>query len=114
MKLWSKGLGTKSVTMSLKDALVENAGSELLVKGKMGAPVFWDYTITMTEQDLVDILHIASRTDTVSYMLGCKSRRRVYSSAVKHASKVALKTVGGLFKGSGKRSTGPDVPSEAG
>ncbi len=113
MKLWSKGLGTKTVTMSLKEARVENTGTEMLVKGKMGAPVYWDYTITMSEQDLIDILDIAARKDTVGFMLDCKSRRKVYSSAVTKATRIAFGTVTGFFARMGRRRKAPVVAPKA-
>jgi hypothetical protein len=109
MELRSKGLGKKSVTMCLGEARVEDTGSTMVVAGKMGAPVYWEYTITMTEQDLIDILGIASKRGTVSFLLGCENKGRLFKSAIVEGSKLIFGFVTGLFKRSDRPATTPDV-----
>lgn len=98
--------------MGLGEAVVHDKGSEMVIAGKMGAPVYWDYTITMTEQDLIDILGIASRKGTVSFLLGCENKGRLFKSAVGDGSKLIFGFVTGLFRRTDRRSTAPDLTAE--
>lgn len=68
MKLWSKGLGTKTLALNLAEGKPTVTPDGLLIKGTIKEPVWWDYTITMTEQDLIDILKIAVNQETVDYL----------------------------------------------
>ena len=77
MKLWSKGLGTKTLVLNLGEGKPTVATEGLLIKGTIKEPVWWDYTITMTEQDLVDILKIAVNIETVDYLQTVKNPWKV-------------------------------------
>lgn len=68
MKLWSKGLGTKTLVLNLREGVPNVASDGLMIKGTIKEPVWWDYTITMTDQDLIDILEVAVNEETVAYL----------------------------------------------
>jgi hypothetical protein len=112
MELRSKGLGKKSVTMCLGEARVEDTGTTMVVAGKMGAPVYWEYTITMTEQDLIDILGIVSQKGTVSFLVGCKNKGKLIRSAMVEGSKLVIGFVTGLVKRSERRPISPDATGD--
>jgi hypothetical protein len=112
MELRSKGLGKKSVTMCLGEARVEDTGTTMVVAGKMGAPVYWEYTITMTEQDLIDILGIVSKKGTVSFLLGCKSKGKLIKAAMADGSKLVFGFATGLVKRPERRPISPDATGE--
>ncbi|MCL5734349.1 MAG: hypothetical protein M1274_01970 [Actinobacteria bacterium] len=112
MELRSKGLGKKSVTMCLGEAEVTDTGKAMVVSGKMGAPVYWEYTITMTEQDLVDILGIVSKKGTASFFLGCENKGRVVKAAIGDGSKLVFGVATGIFRKSDRRSAASDVTGD--
>lgn len=40
----------------------------LVIKGTIKEPVWWDYSITMTDTDLIDILKVAVSRETIDYL----------------------------------------------
>lgn len=91
MEVWSKGLGTRKLNLRLGEANVEDCGDQMVIKGKMGPPVWWDFSITMTEEDVIDILHVAAQGGTISFLLGAQKRRSLYFTAVKQVVKIVLR-----------------------
>jgi len=97
MEVWSKGLGERKLNLRLGEANVENCGDTMVIRGKMGPPVWWDYSITMTEEDLDDLLHVAAQRGTVSFLLDAKNRWRFYFTAVKQVVKIVTRLVAGIL-----------------
>ena len=93
MEVWSKGLGTSKLNLRLEKATVENHGDSVVFRGKMGPPVFWDFSITMTKQDLDDVLHVAAKDDTISFLLDTPGRWDLYGIAVVQVLKVIGKFI---------------------
>lgn len=60
MEAWSKGLRLRRLNLRFVEREVENLGETMVIKGLMGAPVWWEYTITMKVEDLLDVFIIAS------------------------------------------------------
>jgi hypothetical protein len=103
MEVWSKGLGTRKLNLRLGQANVEDCGDSMVIRGKMGPPVYWDFSITMTEEDLDDILHVATQRGTISFLLSTKKRWSLYFTAVKQVVKLVLKFVVGFVRRLGRR-----------
>lgn len=80
MKLWSKGLGTKTLVLNLQEGVPSVVPDGLLIKGTIKEPVWWDYTITMTDKDLIDILKVAVNQETVTYLQTVDRPWKVLSS----------------------------------
>jgi len=97
MEVWSKGLGTKHLNLRLGEANVEDCGDTMVIRGKMGPPVWWNYSITMTEEDVVDLLHVAAQRGTISFLLVAKNRWRLYFTAVKQVVKLVTRLVAGIL-----------------
>ena len=104
MEIWSRGLGTRKLNLRLGEAKVEDCGDTMVIRGKMGPPVWWDFSITMTEEDVDDILHVAAQQGTISFVLGAKNRRHLYFTVVKQAVQIVLKFVAGFVMRLGRRS----------
>lgn len=68
MKLWSKGLGSKTLVLRLDEGTPKRSPDGLLIKGTIKDPVWWDYVITMTEKDLIDLFSVAVNKETVMYL----------------------------------------------
>ena len=103
MEVWSRGLGTRKLNLRLGQANVEDCGDTMVIRGKMGPPVYWDFSITMTEEDLDDILHVAAQRGTISFLLGARNRWSLYFTAVKQVIKIVLKFVVGFGRRLGRR-----------
>ena len=43
---------------------MEDCGDQMVIRGKMGLSVWWDYSITMAEEGVIDILHVAAQAGT--------------------------------------------------
>jgi len=112
MELWSKGLGTKTVNLSFKEAEMKDCGDRVVINGKMGPPVYWDYTVTMTEEDLSGVLYLAAQKGTISFLLGVKRRRSLYFIMVKQVMKIALGIGVGFVKRFGRRRKFSQVTEE--
>lgn len=52
MKIWSKGLGTMVLNLDFRNCYVELEDSNLLIKGQITDPVFWNYVITIQADDI--------------------------------------------------------------
>ena len=112
MELWSKGLGTKTVNLSFGEAEMKDCGDRVVISGKMGPPVYWDYTVTMTEKDLSDVLYLAAQKGTISFLLGAKRRRSLYFIMVKQVMRIALGVGAGFVKRLGRRRKFSQVAEE--
>ena len=67
MNLWSKGLGR----MVLDIRLSERSGMQAepdraVIRGAMGAPVFWDYAVRLSGEDVLDFLDLLRQPPVVS------------------------------------------------
>jgi hypothetical protein len=56
------------LVLKLGEGVPHNSPDGLLIKGTIKEPVWWDYTITMTEQDLIDLFRVAVNKETVVYL----------------------------------------------
>lgn len=82
MLLWSKGLGTKTLTLNLGEGVPKASSDGLLIKGTIKEPVWWDYLITMTEQDVIDVLQVAVTKETVAYLQSVEHPWAVFGKLV--------------------------------
>jgi hypothetical protein len=82
MDLWSKGLGKRVLNLRLREreALVERDG-KLEIDGVMGAPVFWDYRVSLGERDVLDFLDFLKGPVPVQYLVGAERRWTILATA---------------------------------
>lgn len=69
MWLWSKGLGRLVLPMDLGKAEIHVDGGSLIVKGWVIAPkVYWDYSLSLDEKDLLDVMRLLAHRRVVRYL----------------------------------------------
>jgi len=69
MRIWSKGLGTMVLLMDFRNYYVERNGGDLLIKGKITDPVFWNFVITIKRDDIRGLANIAFKPRFLFYLL---------------------------------------------
>ncbi len=70
MKIWSKGLGTMVLLMDFRNYCVEmNETGDLLIKGQITDPVFWNFVITVKREDIKGVANIALKPRFLIYLL---------------------------------------------
>ncbi|MCK9502949.1 MAG: hypothetical protein M0Q95_02035 [Porticoccaceae bacterium] len=67
MIVWSKGLGKQRLPIELKDSELSRAPEHLMLKGII-EPVFWEYSIKLSPQDLVAFLKLLTHRETITYL----------------------------------------------
>ena len=68
MKVWSKGLGTMVLDMDLRNYFVELEDGNLLIKGKIVDPVFWNFVITFQKDDIRGFANIFTKWGFILYI----------------------------------------------
>jgi hypothetical protein len=86
MELWSKGLGTRVLSLRLgeRKALLEK-NQDLVIEGVMHAPVYWDYTVSLGEVDVVDFLELLKKPESVKFLVRSRSRGTLLRTALSSA-----------------------------
>jgi hypothetical protein len=66
----------------------------------MGPPVYWNFTIIMSKDDLIDFFKLVNKTpDCVDFLVHSNERWTVYYSMIKGALRFIIITLKGLFTG---------------
>jgi hypothetical protein len=101
MDLWSKGLGRLVLTMRLNERDDEMAIEErdLVMRGTMGKPTYWDWAVNIGEVDVVDFLVFLRQPEPIRYMVASDRRWKMLRSALWGAVIFAVRTLGLFFKG---------------
>lgn len=70
MKIWSKGLGTMVLLMDFRNYYVEmDDRGDLLIKGQITDPVFWNFVITIKRDDIRGLANIGFKPGFLIYLL---------------------------------------------
>jgi hypothetical protein len=94
MDLWSKGLGRLVLGIRLNersDMGVE--GDDLVMKGTMGKPTFWDWSVNLDDADVVDFLVFLQRPAPIRFMVRSDQRWQMLRSALSGAILFAAHTL---------------------
>lgn len=75
MKLKSRGLGRKELTMDFREYTVVRDGDEIMIVGTIREPVHWDFTIRMCEDDLAGVAKVAMKKPTIALLLRAAFKR---------------------------------------
>jgi hypothetical protein len=88
MDLWSKGLGKRVLSLNLQEYEgVEKCDEGIIIKGVMGAPVFWEYKVTLTEADFVDFFSLITKGNgAVDFIIQSPNRWKIYYRVVKNVT----------------------------
>lgn len=69
MRIWSKGLGTMVLNMDMRNYFVELEDGNLLIKGKIVDPVFWNFVITFQKDDIRGFANVFTKWRFVLYVV---------------------------------------------
>ncbi|MFN8036436.1 MAG: hypothetical protein U0V73_10915 [Acidimicrobiia bacterium] len=75
MKLKSRGLGRKELTMDFREYVVRREGKELVIQGTIREPVHWDFSIRMCEDDLAGVTRVALQRPTIGLLVRAMFKR---------------------------------------
>lgn len=83
MDLWSKGLGrlVLGVRLSERSELSADA-DETVIRGTMGAPVYWDYAVRLDSDDVIDFTDLLKQRATVGFLVTSRHRWQILGSAL--------------------------------
>ncbi len=117
MDLWSRGLGKMVLSVRLSErsemGAEENAA---VIRGTMGAPVFWRYTVHLGDEDVVDFIELLKQPAAVGFAVTSRQRWSILfaalHSAVAFAGAIARLSLSDIL--SGLRTTPPDAPTDSG
>jgi hypothetical protein len=107
MDLWSKGLGRLVLTIRLNersDTHLDDETTELVMEGTMGTPTYWDWSVNLDEEDVVDFLTFLKRPAPIRYIVQSKERWQMLAAALGGITLFTLRTLRFMIFG---------VPSEA-
>jgi hypothetical protein len=70
MKIWSKGLGKMTLDMDIGATTPSVERDKLVLRGKIGPPVNWDFWIKMDDRDVSNIVRIAMKKPSIKFAFG--------------------------------------------
>lgn len=88
MEVWSKGLGNTALNLELGEGEVENRHSAVVLKGVIGKPVFWDYTITMEKEDIIGFMDVITQPNFIGFLMDSKNRWKILFSIIRSVLKI--------------------------
>ena len=113
MNFWSKGLGEKTIDLYLGKGEAQKGVDRLYVKGRMEAPVSWEYIMCLRGEDLADFFALLSDPAMADYVYHSPDRWRLIGKMVVGGLRVGgLVLVAGLRQAFGAGLPGPDVELE--
>ncbi len=98
MKFWSKGLGKKTIDLSLAKGETIHTAGKLYVRGTMEAPVDWDYIMPLEGDDLVDFFDLLSDPTVARYVHQSPNRWRIYGAMLKQGFGLGAAVLGAVIK----------------
>ena len=112
MDLWSKGLGKRVLSMNLEEyEEVTREEEGIMVKGTMGAPVFWEYKVSMNEADFTGFFQLLVKgNQAVDFIIHSPRRWQIYYRVVKNVATFLLLTALALVKSllPGRKTAAPE------
>ena len=86
MDLWSKGLGrlVLGVRLSERSAMGADA-DEAVIRGTMGAPVYWDYAVRLGADDVIDFTELLKQPAAIGFVVTSRYRWQILASALHSA-----------------------------
>lgn len=105
MIFWSQGLGQNSLNIPLHQANMIRDGEVIYITGKMGPPVFWDFKVTLREEDIKDIINVIQYPAIANFLISPKIEWPIASKIVSGALKFVFSNIRGLMKNSFQRES---------
>jgi hypothetical protein len=83
MILWSKGLGKLVLNLRLSERSGTSArGETFVVDGTMGPPTFWNYAVTLNEEDVVDFISLLRQPAPTRFLVATPKRWAILETAL--------------------------------
>jgi hypothetical protein len=94
MDLWSKGLGRLVLTIRLSERRGMGLDEEdLVMKGTMGKPTYWDWAVNLKDEDVVDFLRFLKRPAPIRFIVESADRWTMLRTALEGALLFALRSI---------------------
>lgn len=109
MEFWSKGLGTKQLVLSLGKAEYEVGEEEVVLTGVVESPAEWNYRVTMSRQDLLMVLQMATSPELATFLVHSRGRaplRSLLFHTLKLVARLAVYSVLPSRRGEPLKATG--------
>jgi len=98
--LWSKGLGKRVLSLSLAEHDSVTQHDDLLsIDGVMHAPSYWDYAVTLDEDDIVEFLGLLQQREALRFLASGGRGRAFMRAAVPSAVVFVGRTASLLLRG---------------
>jgi len=113
MDLWSKGLGRLVLTLRLSERTgLDVEQHDLVMKGTMGKPTYWDWAVNLDDDDVVDFLLFLQRPAPVRYIVESEQRWAMLRIALEGAILFGVRSIRLLIFGAPKRQLEGAAASE--
>ena len=112
MDLWSKGLGRRVLSMTLGEReRLAAVGDCMVIEGTMHAPTYWEYQVSLDEDDIVEFLELLNQPDSLRFLAANTERRRIVTTAATSALVFAGRTLRLAVTGApgGPRQPAPEI-----
>jgi hypothetical protein len=94
MDLWSKGLGRRVLSLTLGEReLLAEKDDYLVIEGVMHAPTYWDYQVSLEEDDIVEFLELLQKPDSLRFLATTEGKGEIYRTAAISALVFLWRTV---------------------
>jgi len=108
MEFWSKGLGKKTINLSLAKGESLPSEGTVCLRGTMEEPVSWEYVMKLDGDDLVDFFLLLKGPTMADYLYDSPHRWQVYKQMVVGGVQLGLRVMGALLR----RALGREVELE--
>ncbi|UCE87469.1 MAG: hypothetical protein JSU66_07085 [Deltaproteobacteria bacterium] len=78
MEFWSKGLGRRTIELTLQKGETLKSEGTLCLRGNMEEPVSWEYVMKLAEDDLVDFFALLKEPAVADFIHDSPNRWRLY------------------------------------
>ena len=93
MEFWSKGLGKKTIAMSLTKGESSLSEDALCLKGVMEEPITWEYVMLLDEADLKDFFALLQEPQPARFIYDSPNRWYIYAGFVKGGAQIAGRAI---------------------
>jgi hypothetical protein len=78
MEFWSKGLGKKTIALTLTKGEPRKSEGTLCLRGNMEEPVSWEYVMKLSEDDIIDFFGLLKEPAVADYLYESPRRWQLY------------------------------------
>jgi hypothetical protein len=78
MEFWSKGLGKKTIALTLTKGETLRSEGTLCLRGNMEEPVSWEYVMKLADDDLVDFFGLLKEPAIADFLHASPHRWQLY------------------------------------